>query len=79
MDHLRQVRSAASALRSRRTLAFVAEQKLQEAVAGLIGANDGGLRDWARSMGISPQYACDIRHGRRKISDAVVKKILGAE
>jgi hypothetical protein len=37
----------------------------------------GSLRDLAKELGISAQYLCDISHGRRKISEAVVEKVMG--
>jgi len=34
------------------------------------------LREWARHMNISAGYACDIAHGRRKISKTILAKFL---
>ena len=36
----------------------------------------GSLRTLASRLKISPQYLCDIAHGRRKISEAVVEKVM---
>jgi hypothetical protein len=55
-----------------------AESALQDAVAEVIDSFDGGLRAWAQSMKISAAYACDLKYGRRKVSEAIVAKIAGA-
>lgn len=52
------------------------EKQMQHEIAEVIASNPGGMRDWARQMGISAQYACDLVHGRRKVSDAVVTKVM---
>ena len=36
----------------------------------------GSMRELARELDVSPQYVCDIAHGRRKISEAVVEKVM---
>ena len=71
-----KIKQAAQKLHRLRTEAELAEDDLAFSVALMISEHKAGLRDWARSMGISAQYACDIRHGRRKISDTIVKRIL---
>lgn len=75
-DHRSKVRAAAERLKNARTTANTHEIGLALAVSDLIEAHENGLREWARSMGISASYACDIRHGRRKISNAMVERIL---
>ena len=72
-----QISIASERLKECRDSAAVWERQLQRLLGEHISAHENGLRDWARQMGISAQYACDIRHGRRKISDAMVAKILG--
>lgn len=36
----------------------------------------GSMRDVAQKLGISAQYLCDIANQRRKISAAVLKKVI---
>lgn len=36
----------------------------------------GSMRDLAKQLSISPQYLCDIAHGRRKISGPVIDKVV---
>ena len=67
---------AAEQVRFHRERAAVAEMELQRLVGNVIAANPNGLRDWARQIKISAQYACDIRHGRRKVSDSVLVRVL---
>lgn len=73
---LSEIKRQAGLVELHRKAAATAEAELQRLVGSVIAANRNGLRDWARTMGISAQYACDIRHGRRKISDTVLKKLL---
>ena len=79
MDPLDRVRRAAESLRKKRTDVFVAEMRLQDHVSTFIEAqcSSGGLREWARSVGITPGYAVDLRYKRRKISESMLEKILG--
>lgn len=66
---------AANALKEKRQMVVRAEMTLQKEVAEFLDWNRGSMRDMAKEMGISAQYLCDIRHGRRKVSDAVVEKL----
>lgn len=79
MDNVQRVAKAAERIRLKRAELLAAEVKLQEAVVALINVKGDSLRAWAKSMGITVAYACDIRHGRRKISEAMVAKILGSK
>ena len=71
---LKNLERAAANLKRIRAAGALAEQKLQDAISEVAGTE--GLREWARSVGISVQYACDIRHRRRKVSDELLSKIL---
>ena len=71
-----KIKSTAAQLDVKRTEASHLEVELQGLVGQLVATHDGGLRDWARSIKISAQYACDIRHGRRKISQSVLERLL---
>lgn len=73
---LTQVEIAAARLNECRVNAGIWERQLQRLVGSMVSSNENGLRDWARKMGISAQYACDIRHGRRKISSAMIARIM---
>lgn len=73
------IQRAASRLHTARLRVEALEAQLQALVAARVDAHAGGSIVWAREIGISPQYASDIRHGRRKISAAVVAKILGGK
>ena len=79
MDLLDRVQRAAEGLRKRRADVCVAEMRLQEYVAAFIEeqCGDQGLREWAKSMNITPGYAVDLRYKRRKISESMLEKILG--
>ncbi len=52
------------------------EQKLSAAIWVYLKPH-GSMRLLAARLKISPQYLCDIAHGRRKISEAVVEKVMG--
>jgi hypothetical protein len=52
------------------------EAQLQHELSLLITGSGVGLRQWAEEMGITPAYACDLRHGRRKVSEAIIEKVL---
>jgi hypothetical protein len=54
------------------------EEDLQRHVSLLIQSHEGGLRSWARSVGISAGYASDLIHRRRKISQSILAKILSS-
>lgn len=51
------------------------ETLLWSAVCGYLDQTEAGARDLARQLGFSAQYICDIRHGRRKISEEFVKRL----
>ncbi len=53
------------------------ERVLQNQVKSFCEDYGTSQRDLARLLGISVQYLSDICHGRRKVSDAIVKKIRG--
>ena len=53
------------------------EEKLTVAVWEQLEGVPGSLRSKARRMGISVPYLCDIVHGRRGVSDAVLEKLKG--
>lgn len=72
----RSIRATAKNLEQARKDVEEIEKRLQKKVAAVVSAHKDGLRDWARSIGISAQYACDIRYGRRKISAQLLEKIL---
>lgn len=62
-------------LESMRACVAKAELNLQQQVEQFISSSDSSLRDLAVGMGVSVAYLSDIRHGRRKVSDAIVEKI----
>lgn len=74
---MNQILRVAKRLQYHRDQADICERELQSQVSIIISSNKNGLRDWARTMKLSPQYVCDLRYGRRKISAAVLKKVLG--
>ncbi len=69
------IKTASLFLRVKRRDVAAAELELQKVVADFCDSYHGSMRDMAREMEISVQYLCDIRHGRRKVSDAVVEKL----
>lgn len=50
------------------------EEAVRKAIARAI-EEAGSRLAWAASVGISPQFAHDIVHGRRDISDAVAASV----
>jgi transcriptional regulator with XRE-family HTH domain len=52
------------------------EIALQAAVAQALSEEHGSGRELSRRLGISAAYLCDIRHGRRKVSDAFLERLL---
>ncbi len=72
---LKSVKQYALALRAHRERVTLTEMDLLRTVQAYLDANRGGVREVARVMGFSPQYICDVRHGRRKISDTFVERL----
>ncbi len=72
---LKSVKQYALALRAHRKRVALTEMDLLRATQEYLEANRGGVREIARAMGFSPQYICDVRYGRRKISDTFVERL----
>jgi transcriptional regulator with XRE-family HTH domain len=51
------------------------ERQLWVAVVAHLDSTKSGARELARRLKLSPQYICDIRHGRRKISAEFVERL----
>lgn len=73
--NFRKVMRAASILQAKRTAAFEAEIDLLHEVQVYLDGFYGSARQIARSMGYSAAYICDVRHGRRKISQQFVERL----
>lgn len=73
----KDARNIAIQLQRSRRQSDALEEKLQKAIAEFL-SDRSRAAEWAREIGVTPQYLSDIRHGRRKISDAVLAKILDA-
>ena len=58
-----------------RRKARLAEAKLQRAVQAYLDKHRGSAMELSQQIGVSVQYVCDIRYGRRKVSDAVVEAL----
>jgi hypothetical protein len=52
------------------------ERTLQNAVIRYLDTlAPGKVREIARAMGFSAAYICDVRHGRRKVSEEFVSRL----
>lgn len=69
------IRKQARRLADARIRVAAEEQRLSLQIWRFLGPR-GSMRDVAKQLGISPQYLCDVAHQRRKVSDAVVKKVM---
>jgi DNA-binding transcriptional regulator YdaS (Cro superfamily) len=47
-----------------------AMKRLRDAVA-----TAGGQKAWAEKHGVSPQFVCDVLHGRRGLTDTICQAI----
>ena len=74
---INQIAVLAKDLEGSRKAVECGEVALQVAVAEFLSEQHGSARDLAKRMGISVQYVCDLRHGRRKVSAAVLGKLVG--
>ena len=70
-----RIKQAAAVLHLRKAAVASAEEGLQREVAAFCSTYNGSARDMAKAIGVSVQYLCDIRHGRRKVSSNVVEKL----
>lgn len=68
------VRSRARELTAAREQEKQKESSLLEAVNDAV-AEHGMAKDAAEKLGISPQHLCDIRAGKRGITDELLKKL----
>ncbi len=73
--HGQYMASLARVLDSRRKAVEEIERLMQEAFSLACGDYPGSLRAMAKEMDLTPAYLSDLRHGRRKVSDVVVKKL----
>ena len=79
MDYHKKVGKLAKEVQAAKYRLSHLESELQEAVVQLCIAHPGGLRSWSRSLGISAAYACDLKMKRRRVSEALIARILGAK
>ena len=70
---MKDVRSVAKRLKACRTQETLEEFDLRSALNRSIA--DGDAVAVAASLGVSPQYLSDIRHGRRGISTELLEKL----
>lgn len=70
-----KLKALAVTLESQRGKASVAESRLWEALRVAV-ADHGSGRELAKELGITPQYLSDVAHGRRRISGAVIVKLM---
>ena len=74
MGSLEDIVTAAKSLIEMRQCATLLEEELVAAIEA--HCNAGVLMlDLAKSLGVSAQYLSDIRHGRRRVSDAVAARL----
>jgi hypothetical protein len=74
MTHER-IKTAAVHLRSQRKQEASAEKVLAYQVSEFCNKNPGNMVGLAATLEISTAYMSDIRHGKRKLSDALVNKM----
>lgn len=70
-----RLKKQAKAVKDARFKLVAEEQRLQLETWKYLRPR-GSMRATAAELGISVPYLCDIAHGRRKVSDAVVEKVL---
>lgn len=62
-------------LLKRRAAVADMELELTDAFRLWLAWSENSLRNIARKMELSPAYLSDIQHGKRKVSDEVVKRL----
>ena len=77
MNDFEIVEAAACRLSATRVKAAAQEKALQIAVSKFLSLQPGSARDLAKRLGFTVQYICDIRHGRRTISDRFLARLRG--
>lgn len=70
-----QIKKQATSLSALLEDVAIKEAAIQRGVADFLADNRGGVREIARRLGFSPQYICDVQHGRRKISAEFIKRL----
>jgi hypothetical protein len=70
-----KVKVQAKRVSDARTRLMAEERRLTLAVWRFLQPR-GSMRNTAKELGITPQYLCDIAHGRRKVSEAIVGKLM---
>ena len=65
---------AGDVLRRRAALEF-AERTLQQAIMKISEQYHGAMRDLAAKLNVSVQYLSNFSHGRRSVSDEVLRKM----
>ena len=73
---IKAIKKQAEAVKTARLKLANEEDRLGIVVRQFLGPR-GSIRSLARQMDISAGYLCDISNGRRKVSDAVVEKVIG--
>lgn len=71
---MQKIKEKALALKSDRANADATEAELRWEIDHYCSVRGGGL-ELAKQIKATPQYVSDIRHGRRKVSDAVVERL----
>lgn len=76
---LTDLQRTASKAKAARTEAARAESALSVQMAEYIGSIHGSGRDLARDLGFSAAYVCDVRHGRRRVSDEFLRRLVALQ
>lgn len=74
---LKELQAEAKQLRSLRANEDVAQAKLRMSLAEYLRGKVAKIE--AGGLGVSEQYLCDIRNGRRKISDEFLDHLCGGK
>ncbi len=67
----------ATRLSTKRKEAIDLELSLRASINDCISEH-GSAKVMADAIGVSPQYLCDVKFGRRNISDSVLEKLIKA-
>lgn len=77
ISRISTIEAVHSNVKSARSNLSAQEDILCQEVRKFLEAEESSLRDMAAKMDVSVAYLSDIRHGRRKVSDAIVQKLRG--
>jgi len=67
------LKSQARQLRAKRVNTDVSNAEMVVSLEIFLGAISA--KEFARDLGVSQSYLCDVRHGRRAISDDLLEKL----